>query len=464
MGVCWICGEPDHRWPRCNRKKAKGCALCGSGAHQIRQCAQRKGWRSQQSQHPFTPPGGENQALPEMAARVCWAEKYGTEAEGTWGEEGGDRDAKEDEVGVSAWMAAPSFDVENSEVPRENGEPELREGMPLQAFRAAVEGGSGPRLEVVPETRGVSPLSDPGESGKLEYPIELDRYRTRALLDHRASASFMSEELREKLDLPRLPLHRPAFLIEFSAKGPRLDHSVRLGRVCFAGLRRPWSFVLMRVPPSPIVIGLDMIRVWQLCYNPLDDRVYSLTSTDAHVILAEPSSTRSKCSTSDDPCFEIVESEADEEVNEVVCVDAYEGRHQERKKAVSMEVGVPGEIGVVVRCRTVTASTQEEVEQGKQVLASLDERIARIAEEFRPVFQAPDAIPPSTLSHAHHPIDSSYCPYKASSVPYWGRETQNHSRASSGAGREGLGYPVGVTVGSTGSVCQEERGCVEALY
>ena len=76
-----------------------------------------------------------------MAARVCWAEKYGTEAEGTWGEDGEDREAKEEEVGVSAWMAAPSFDVENSEVARESGEPEMREGMLLQAFRAAVEGG-----------------------------------------------------------------------------------------------------------------------------------------------------------------------------------------------------------------------------------------------------------------------------------------------------------------------------------
>ena len=85
--------------------------------------------------------------------------------------------------------------------------------------------------------------------------------------------------------------------------------------------------MLIRALPSPIVIGLDMIRVWQLCYNPLNDRMYSLTNADAHVMLAEPSSTRSKSSTSEDPYFEIVESDTDEEVNEVVCVDAHEGRH-----------------------------------------------------------------------------------------------------------------------------------------
>ena len=82
-----------------------------------------------------------------------------------------------------------------------------------------------------------------------------------------------------------------------------------------------------------------------------------------------------------------------------------------------MEAGVPGEMGVVVRCRTVTASTQEEVEQGKQVLASLDERIARIAEEFSHVFQSPNAVPPArSVMHTIRLIPHTV-PIKRASYP-----------------------------------------------
>ena len=197
--VCWICGEADHRWPRCRRKKQRGCALCGSGAHQIRQCAQRKGWRPTTTQWGSSQSGGDKALPVEMAARVSWAEQQ--EAKEGWGaDEGGSKWGENaEEVGVSAWMAMPltSRDTGNHEGTEEAAEEGEFSG--IHAFRAAIESVSGPKLEVVPETQGVKPLLDPGRVGKLEYPIIISGFETQALLDHGASASFLSEKLQERL-------------------------------------------------------------------------------------------------------------------------------------------------------------------------------------------------------------------------------------------------------------------------
>ena len=40
--ICWVCDRKGHRAPECTRRKTTGCARCGSRAHKINLCPQRK--------------------------------------------------------------------------------------------------------------------------------------------------------------------------------------------------------------------------------------------------------------------------------------------------------------------------------------------------------------------------------------------------------------------------------------
>ena len=39
---CLVCGDKNHIWPQCPKKQPRGCAACGSDAHLVRSCAQRR--------------------------------------------------------------------------------------------------------------------------------------------------------------------------------------------------------------------------------------------------------------------------------------------------------------------------------------------------------------------------------------------------------------------------------------
>ena len=89
---------------------------------------------------------------------------------------------------------------------------------------------------------------------------------------------------------------------------------------------------------------------------------------------------------------------------------------KEEKRSVVCGEGVSGKMSVSLKCRTVTASSQEELEKGRQVLASLDPRVSKMAEEFHQVFQAPDATPPQrsvmhTIRLYPHTVPIRRAPY-----------------------------------------------------
>ena len=40
--ICWVCDRAGHRAPECNRRKTSGCPRCGSKAHNLTMCPQRR--------------------------------------------------------------------------------------------------------------------------------------------------------------------------------------------------------------------------------------------------------------------------------------------------------------------------------------------------------------------------------------------------------------------------------------
>ena len=55
--VCWICDKNGHRANDCSRRKTSGCTRCGSKAHNLLSCPQRRDTRTRES--PVTPPKGK---------------------------------------------------------------------------------------------------------------------------------------------------------------------------------------------------------------------------------------------------------------------------------------------------------------------------------------------------------------------------------------------------------------------
>ena len=79
-----------------------------------------------------------------------------------------------------------------------------------------------------------------------------------------------------------------------------------------------------------------MIRAWFLCYNPVDDCIFSLASSDARVMLAEPIGSNDERGGCVKPCFEIVEGADGEDAGMMVSVDAHERRNKGGKEVCGL--------------------------------------------------------------------------------------------------------------------------------
>ena len=49
--------------------------------------------------------------------------------------------------------------------------------------------------------------------------------------------------------------------------------------MCFANRTDVGTFLVLEGPPAPVVVGLDMIRKWQLYHDPRTDQVFVLEAT-----------------------------------------------------------------------------------------------------------------------------------------------------------------------------------------
>ena len=72
---------------------------------------------------------------------------------------------------------------------------------------------------------------------------------------------------------PSLP---PTVIREFTGQRTAITRQARIKRVCFANCTDEWTFLVLEGPPAPVVVGLDMIRQWQLCHDPRTDQVFVL--------------------------------------------------------------------------------------------------------------------------------------------------------------------------------------------
>ena len=140
-------------------------------------------------------------------------------------------------------------------------------------FYANLAQASAASLLVTTDRKGLAPVADPKATGKLEYTIAIEGHEAVALLDHGSSVSFVNQDWCERHCLPIHRLQKPLVLSQFTGPGPNVSSQLRSVDILFAGVRRRWTFFVLVTMPAEVVVGLDFVRSWGLCHNPLNDHV-----------------------------------------------------------------------------------------------------------------------------------------------------------------------------------------------
>ena len=216
------------------------------------------------------------------------------------------------------------------------------------------------------ESQGTLPLFDPAERGRLEYPISIKGVCAVALLDHGSGRSFVASGWYREHGLETTQMERPVRVVQFMGGLGAATHVLHSSRVRFAGGTQSLEFLVLSYTPAPVVIGLDAIRSWQLCHNPLNNHVLMLPSSDPHVKT-------------------LADHETDlEQLREEVVDDG--GRLEGAD---------------IVAGHSVTATTPLDVEQNEEIIGKLDSRLQELVKKFPVVFSPPDSIPPEReVKHA----------------------------------------------------------------
>ena len=362
--ICWVCGRRGHMWPQCNRRKTKGCACCGSMAHRVVQCAQRFGRNVMMGETTSVVTADDSLLAPPTAS------------------------AGEHDVTISARACLASVSSATSDLLALEA-PCLPEKDPNADAQVECI-----RLDV--DACGVPPLYDPRVKGCLEYPISLEGTVTHALLDHGASRSFLNHLWCQQHEFATTPLRHPANVVEFSGRDTPIKGQVTIQKVRFIDTIAPWTFLVLDGTPSPVVLGLDIIRAWQLCHNPLNDHVLRINGRVSTVSGCRlPAAVAAAAGISRTGSQDATGGRDGEEGGAWLDIQTYESADT-LCSGEEIEVGPPQglELPEEAYQSSVTATSPEDEEQRQRCLAELDPRLKPLVLQFPNVFSPPDRVPP----------------------------------------------------------------------
>ena len=221
------------------------------------------------------------------------------------------------------------------------------------------------------EQQGQAPRQ-PGAS-HLEYDLVVGKKATTALLDHGSSRSLMNWDFAVDSGWLLEELKTPLRLIEFTGEGPLLTHQVTGVSVQFAGKESVWNFICVPDFPWMVVLGLDFIKAWQICYDPKTDKVFALDAI--------------QCLTASDTDTEV-------SVEEGTVVVAVDEAPRETLKKNHIE-WMSDEYSDGVLClHTVTADTAEEQRELQDAMEEMPECLKDLVTEYVQIFQPPLSKPP----------------------------------------------------------------------
>ena len=464
---CLICGATNHIWPSCRRKQRTGCAAYGSTTHIVRNCAQRflvpnmKGggnhqtnstrpnqegtrdnsqWRTPPVHNlpagfatfpnnivilpPCSPVTVNNPVIlptpesphPKAPAPVVEPPPL-IENQPTTNEQ--NIQEKITPVNRVVLVTENNHTEEKRRSPLaheqtskclllKNGkEKEFTTPLPSPWARAI-------QVRAVEETCisqdcGVALLKDPSQVGQLLYPISVDGRLAVALLDLGASVSFVDKQWMVSMGLHPSMLTMPRRLSEFSSPGTWVTEFLPVHELVFAHQTLSWELIVTPRRPANVVIGLDIVRAWGICFNPLDDRVYAVRR-DNPGVLTMPMITDSSSNDINMECNDDVALEPRTAANALGMSDDSsnpDGLFEPQLVTILTHDYHPTDthphciVSLEIICDldshsalSVTRATEEDEKSNKEIITQLPPLIRQLTTQFPELFSPPDAIPP----------------------------------------------------------------------
>ena len=382
---CLVCGDESHIWPRCQWKYPRGCVACGSEAHRVSYCPQRR-------REPISTPHRWDQS-PSVGSQ----EEERTELAVV---ENGET-LKARRLGILGFHVnkgmrgdTKGFSSSSSQSPVQRQEP---------AFECEEDRISGMQTEevMIDDSAGEPPLRQGQKKDELLYTATLNGIRQSALWDPGAGASFVSKELAKELGLRPVKLESPVKLEVWDGPGATITAAVFVKKVQFGGKTASWIFLLDPKPPHPVVFGLDFSRAWHLTINPTNDHLIRVRPSEIRRLNCEGKAYWDDESKRQDSIEQVEPSSeyrdprrnnGGEEDLVRVRVSACFG--QLEKASVTTDEGGESSLTLCKRLHSVTAQNPEEQEQREKFIKELPVEIAAFTQEFPRLFTPPDSSPP----------------------------------------------------------------------
>ena len=220
---CFCCGEADHDFFSCPRKKTGLCGVCSSNAHLSRSCSQR-----------YYPAEPENKAVLRFAP-LRFSPKSGSSRHlnGT-----GNLFSSSS---ISSWRPVMAWEEKCGH---------LTTRCPTNTLT------------------GAAPHSEAVRNGTLTYSIRLNGCTATVLVDTGTSHSYIDAGLVHRCKLPQIPLAQSLSVALFTGHPMTVRKECIVNEVYFAGLQRLWKFLILPRAPVEVVRGLDAVMGWEMFIDP----------------------------------------------------------------------------------------------------------------------------------------------------------------------------------------------------
>ena len=413
---CFVCGQSDHSWVKCQKRRRGKCGVCGSENHFTRFCAQRfypdPKLATTAPMKPSPTPVGR-QVLAAVTTSDCNLELRNDTEDVTKST----LDAFGDSVDcANTQSTTPELaNKEDDNVTHDKGMtaeettewPSIRQVNIAHADDLALPKWLKHRLhDNAPRSKigkAIVPMENPSETGQLHFATTLDGASAKMLYDPGASHCFMDWEWAHKNGIHIRPRQSTSLkMFQGTALGAikwsYIANDFVLGEASYA-----WRFLVIKPAPSDLVLGLDFILHHKPIFDPISLQLWPTTSINQ---------------TEDSHALNENRYQEDIESHWVSVCDTIQPRHLNFANTINMSNYTPyARNESHTSLLSVTADSLEEEKQLQDFLNTLDPELREVVNTFDTIFAPPSHEPPNRAVKHHIELIKDALPIKRRPYP-----------------------------------------------